>query len=383
MLDGALDDPSDWPAEHTGLRDLDQLLRCPICKEYFTTAMAAASCGHTFCSLCVRRCLTQETKCPSCRAPLTESDLHPSRLIDSLLRAFVGGRQRLLAALSAARPEPTDADCARPGARRNLRSAGAAAHDMPEQRKRPRIRTRSAARTDDGSDSPGSTGDCIDLPSSDTGHGAWAPSQHTDDDSDFAPTEAHIQPSKGPPAVPCPNCQQAVAAARINWHLDRCLAGRPTDGARGGPWGLAHGAATSGGSAPKRQAPLRLQSAAAGHTLPRPTKMAYSLLSEAKLRRTLRDLGIPTKGDKQQMQARHVEWVNMYMANADSDAPVSHRLLLRRLAAWEDALARPADAAKHPPPDSPADHAAKYSDAFASLVAQAQASRKRPAASDA
>ncbi|KAJ2789957.1 E3 ubiquitin-protein ligase rad18, partial [Coemansia helicoidea] len=89
MLECALDDPSDWPREHAGLRDMDQLLRCAVCKEYFTTAMTAAGCGHTFCSLCVRRCLTQETKCPTCRAPLTESELHPNRLVDSLLRAFV------------------------------------------------------------------------------------------------------------------------------------------------------------------------------------------------------------------------------------------------------------------------------------------------------
>ncbi|KAJ2712155.1 E3 ubiquitin-protein ligase rad18, partial [Coemansia sp. D1744] len=84
-MDDAFEDPTDWPAEFEHLRQLDQQLRCPICKEYFTTAMVATSCGHTFCSLCVRRCLNQETICPSCRAPLTESELHPNRLVDNLL----------------------------------------------------------------------------------------------------------------------------------------------------------------------------------------------------------------------------------------------------------------------------------------------------------
>ncbi|KAJ2716276.1 E3 ubiquitin-protein ligase rad18 [Coemansia spiralis] len=330
LLEAMLDDPSDWPEEHAALRDVDQLLRCPVCKEYFTTAMSAAGCGHTFCSLCVRRCLAHETKCPTCRAPLTESELHPSRLVDSLLRAFVGGRQQLLAAVTA---------------------------PVPVARKRPRIRTRSAARTERATDAGSEDGI---VSSGSTGTGS---------DGDFAPTEGRLQPAKGRPAVPCPNCQQAVAATRINWHLDRCLAGRPTaTKASGTAWGLGRGA--PGGM-------HRRPHSAMEPTLPRPTKLVYSLLSEAKLRRTLRDLGIPSKGDKQQMQARHVEWVNMYLANADADTPVAHRLLLRRLAAWEEALARPAEASKHSQADSAADHAAKYADAFAVLVAQAQGGGKR------
>ncbi|KAJ2222554.1 E3 ubiquitin-protein ligase rad18 [Coemansia sp. RSA 485] len=114
--------------------------------------------------------------------------------------------------------------------------------------------------------------------------------------------------------------------------------------------------------------------------LPKPTKLAYSLLSEAKLRRILRELGISSKGDKHQMQVRHVEWVNMYMANADSETPVSHRVLLRRLSAWEDALYRQSETTKTAAPSTPegiAQHASKYADSFAELVAQAGSSRSR------
>ncbi|KAJ2891962.1 E3 ubiquitin-protein ligase rad18 [Coemansia aciculifera] len=193
-------------------------------------------------------------------------------------------------------------------------------------------------------------------------------SQSNDDDSDFMPNKD----SKA--NVPCPNCQEPVRQALINLHLDRCLAGRATkehppqiDSSKRQQAGPAFG---------KMQ-----QTSAAKCTLPRPTKLAYSLLSESKLRRTLKDLGIPAKGDKQQMQARHVEWVNLYMANADAMAPVSHRLLLRRLAAWEESLARPAEVLK-PVPDTESDvaeHAAKYADSFAALIVQAGATRSKPA----
>jgi hypothetical protein len=31
-----MDDPSDFPAEHAALRDLDSAMRCPICKELYS-----------------------------------------------------------------------------------------------------------------------------------------------------------------------------------------------------------------------------------------------------------------------------------------------------------------------------------------------------------
>ncbi|KAJ2736437.1 E3 ubiquitin-protein ligase rad18 [Coemansia sp. BCRC 34962] len=385
-----LDDPSDWPDTLPHMRELDQLLRCPVCKEYFTTAMVTANCGHTFCSLCVRRCLTQETKCPSCRAPLTESELNPNRLIDSVVHIFKSGRSQLLAELkTVARP-----------------SLSAAQGDTCKSSsevgpKRRRIGTRSmviADRSDQSSENI-RTASIVDLTISDVeqmitsdmcmtnsddcrGVRLAPPAQKLDsgresnsDDSDFMPGESSQSTRPRPAAglqtcVPCPNCQEPVRQARINWHLDRCLAGKSTKEPTPAP-------------VRKQASPamlLQQTSVATKCALPRPTKLAYSLLSEAKLRRTLKDLGIPTKGDKQQMQARHVEWVNMYMANADSMTPVSHRLLLRRLAAWEESLARPPDSSKTAleTEDDIAGYAAKYADSFATLVAQASTARAKP-----
>ncbi|KAJ2002684.1 E3 ubiquitin-protein ligase rad18 [Coemansia thaxteri] len=364
-----LEDPSDWPDTLPRLRELDQLLRCPVCKEYFGTAMVTTSCGHTFCSLCVRRCLAQETRCPSCRVSLTESELHPNRLIDSIVHTFKNGRPQLLDALK------DKADSAeRSKQRAALKPKQGCVHErrmqeMDASQKRRRIGTRNAGISDNrvAHTSAVASSPVVELTSSDVELMA-----NSDDDSDFMPDKIS-SPTRTRPAtklqssVPCPNCQEPVRQARINWHLDRCLSGRPTRDT------LAAGALPA----------LGLQAAPAAHSaLPRPTKLAYSLFSEAKLRRTLKDLGIPTKGDKQQMQARHVEWVNLYMANADSLTPVSHRLLLRRLAAWEESLAKPpADGTVKLAPASEGDvaeHAAKYADSFAALVTLANATRAKP-----
>ncbi|KAJ2258487.1 E3 ubiquitin-protein ligase rad18 [Coemansia sp. RSA 454] len=387
MIDDAFEDPTDWPAEFEHLRQLDQQLRCPICKEYFTTAMVATSCGHTFCSLCVRRCLNQETICPSCRAPLTESELHPNRLVDNLLRTFRSGRQQILDALTI---KPIELDSV--VSEQCKRCQRTMVENVDVQRKRRRVCTRSMGILDSKEPSSEVTATCdIDLSMSDV-EGIAASDfdmavKDCDlasiDDSDFEPEilgrAPHVPKRPSVSSVPCPNCKQSVRQSQINWHLDRCLAGKPTNSAlftQGKPVETTSRDPTSANPAIGiTSLKMTLQQK---FTLPRPTKLAYSLLSESKLRRTLKDLGIPAKGDKQQMQARHVEWVNMYMANADSETPVSHKVLLRRLAAWEDTFGRPVESAKpSAAPDTADEHAAKYADSFAELVAQARANRKR------
>ncbi|KAJ2308832.1 E3 ubiquitin-protein ligase rad18 [Coemansia sp. RSA 2706] len=384
--DDALEDPTDWPAEFTHLRQLDQQLRCPICKEYLTTAMVATNCGHTFCSLCVRRCLNQDNICPSCRAPLTESELHPNRLVDGLLRTFRSGRQQLLDLLAA---KPADLSGAAVESCKRCRGTKIT-NSADEQRKRQRICTRSMAKSSSQAPLSSAADYDIDLTTSDIEGIATSDIDSMpkddgtvtmDDDSDFEPSKdrAHEVANR----VPCPNCGSGVRQSQINWHLDRCLAGKLAQAPQ-----LSTKSLGLQGSEPVPTktgcAKLKLHPQPIKFTLPRPTKLAYSLLSESKLRRTLKDLGIPSKGDKQQMQARHVEWVNMYMANADAETPVSHKALLKRLAAWEDALNRPAEHSKSSTftPDAVADHSAKYADAFAELVAQARAGRQPAPSND-
>eukprot|EP01113_Clastostelium_recurvatum_P027382 TRINITY_DN33011_c0_g1_i1.p1 TRINITY_DN33011_c0_g1~~TRINITY_DN33011_c0_g1_i1.p1 ORF type:complete len:202 (+),score=27.38 TRINITY_DN33011_c0_g1_i1:52-606(+) len=67
---------------------MDELLRCPICYDYFQTAMIFPSCSHNYCSVCIRRSLSFKTECPTCRAPSDSTDLRPNRIIDSLVLAY-------------------------------------------------------------------------------------------------------------------------------------------------------------------------------------------------------------------------------------------------------------------------------------------------------
>lgn len=71
-----------------------------------------------------------------------------------------------------------------------------------------------------------------------------------------------------------------------------------------------------------------------------PTRLSqlnYAMMKETALRKKLQEIGIPNWGSKDLMKRRHIEWLNIYNSNCDSDASVrkTHRQLLRELDEWE------------------------------------------------
>ena len=89
-------DPSDWletPLSY--LAPVEQALRCQVCKDFFDTPMIT-SCSHTFCSLCIRRCLTNDGRCPVCRANDQEMKLRSNAIIQELVDVFQTARPIVL-----------------------------------------------------------------------------------------------------------------------------------------------------------------------------------------------------------------------------------------------------------------------------------------------
>ncbi|KAL9120785.1 MAG: hypothetical protein Q9187_002660 [Circinaria calcarea] len=89
-------DPSDWLKTPVApLGPVEAALRCQVCKDFYNTPMIT-SCSHTFCSLCIRRCLTTDGKCPSCRAPDQELRLRRNWVVEELVDAFKTARPIIL-----------------------------------------------------------------------------------------------------------------------------------------------------------------------------------------------------------------------------------------------------------------------------------------------
>ncbi|KAI9827267.1 MAG: E3 ubiquitin-protein ligase rad18 [Thelocarpon impressellum] len=89
-------DSTDWLATPlAALAPLEAALRCQVCKDFFTTPMLT-SCAHTFCSLCIRRCVAADGKCPACRAPEQEVRLRRNGALEEVVDAWVKAREGVL-----------------------------------------------------------------------------------------------------------------------------------------------------------------------------------------------------------------------------------------------------------------------------------------------
>ena len=89
-------DSSDWLGTSvTQLAPVETALRCQVCKDFFDTPMIT-SCSHTFCSLCIRRCLTSDGKCPACRAPDQELRLRRNWTVQEIVDTFKIARPAIL-----------------------------------------------------------------------------------------------------------------------------------------------------------------------------------------------------------------------------------------------------------------------------------------------
>ena len=90
-----LADSSDWlQTPVAAVYAVEAALRCQVCKDFFESPMIT-SCSHTFCSLCIRRCLTNDGKCPTCRTQDQELRLRRNGTVAELVEAFKLARPSL------------------------------------------------------------------------------------------------------------------------------------------------------------------------------------------------------------------------------------------------------------------------------------------------
>lgn len=89
-------DSTDWLSTPlSSLSSLESALRCQVCKDFYETPMIT-SCSHTFCSLCIRRVLSSDSKCPLCRASEQEIKLRSNWSMEEAVEAFKKARSAVL-----------------------------------------------------------------------------------------------------------------------------------------------------------------------------------------------------------------------------------------------------------------------------------------------
>jgi E3 ubiquitin-protein ligase RAD18 len=297
-------DPSDFNISAVPrLRDVDSCLRCPICKNFFEAPMSTL-CGHTFCSLCLRNARDRNPKCPMCVATVDLSKVQKNLVVSEVIEAWKASRELLLRQLRTAQQTPLQ----EPVIIKKRRSEDVDDIYVEPPRKSRRQTRRSApvnyyAVAEDG---------IVEIASDQD-----EDEDEAEDEDDQILSPAEHGTSGG---VICPACGKKVQdEVELNKHLD----------------------ANCGNVAPSAEPSFVLQIPPPRTLMaqPEPPKrqshLNFSLLPDPKLRHKLRDIGIPLHGTRQQMEARHKQWVNICNANCDSHKPRSKQELLRDLDAWE------------------------------------------------
>ncbi|KAL8797916.1 MAG: hypothetical protein Q9182_007122 [Xanthomendoza sp. 2 TL-2023] len=308
-------DSSDWlQTTFPKLAPFESALRCQVCKDFFNTPMIT-TCSHTFCSLCIRRCLTNDGKCPTCRAPDQELRLRLNWTVQEIVETFQLARPSLT---SLASHSSAYSEVERSTAKRKL-----AATDRVDDADEPtfavqRRKTRSQANQQLRNSEPEPAGEgrlsepCSNL--------LGATTRPFDD-------EPSTEVVEGNGSAACPICGQRMQEEAVFLHLDthdgssKTLSPEPTKRQRSPSVEIER-------SRTRLKPPERLP------------QLNYSLMKDAALRKKLSDLGIPNTGPRSLLIRRHAEWINIVNANADSSRPRSKREMLRELDVWDRSTGR-------------------------------------------
>ncbi|EOA86943.1 uncharacterized protein SETTUDRAFT_87903 [Exserohilum turcica Et28A] len=289
-----LPDSTDWiQTSLPAFEPLEAALRCEVCKEFYNNPVIT-SCYHTFCSICIRRCITADGKCPSCKTGCSSDKLAPNIAVREVVMRFQEARPK---ALELARADKEGEAKATSKKKRKLDDT-----DMEEDEN---VRhTRSRQTRSKSQRNGGNAASPVEIADSED-----------DGDEDFVPDGM----------VKCPVCSRAMKEELVYNHLDTCTGPDASQGRN---------------TRSKKPAfPTVLQTRKIDPSPPpiRLSQLNYAMMKETALRKKLQEIGIPNWGSKDLMKRRHIEWLNIYNSNCDSDATVrkTHRQLLKELDEWE------------------------------------------------
>ncbi|CAK7198149.1 E3 ubiquitin-protein ligase rad18 [Sporothrix eucalyptigena] len=313
LRDGDVADSTDWlDTTLACLMPVEQAFRCHVCKDFYNSPMIT-SCNHTFCSLCIRRCLSVDGKCPLCRMTDQESKLRGNWALREAIDAFCKARPTILEV--ARKPLPRAKSPTPPTASKRKAEDEATAEQPQEPQPK---RTRSSARLSktkaaEAVASMAQEEMVVEVPDSDnSGDGG---------DTDYEPDDG---------LVACPICQKRMKMALINSHLDSSCSSSPKKTKPTTSFSKTT-------STPAASSSLNPFSAASAPPPPpeRLPSVSYSLLNDSALRKKMAALGLATFGSRQLLERRHKEWTTIWNANCDSARPKRKADLLHDLDIWE------------------------------------------------
>ena len=141
-----LDHSSDWLSTALNpLSAIESLLLCQVCREFLRDPLITECC-HTFCSICIHRCLTHDGLCPTCRTGTDRSKLRKNTGVKELVETFKEARPKLLEHARASAVTESQSDV-----KGKRKAQGGSPNDVRHQAPRTAtLRSRKAIKTSDG-----------------------------------------------------------------------------------------------------------------------------------------------------------------------------------------------------------------------------------------
>lgn len=327
-------DPSDWKETSVpGISALEDGLRCNVCKEFISAPMMTP-CGHTFCSLCVRRMLVKSQRCPQCMAVTYESQLKKNTGLEICIDAFVSIRSDLLNQL---KNQNFSESFTNNEERTSLKINN-------ELKKRER-------ETDELNSSPPNK-----LAKVEPVEIHYAEQQRNQN-------ESQSSVSYPPGHASCPVCQKILPIKQIQGsHITECLSGISSNTLSPLKSATNTNNYRSTTSSSKPPTTLSVRSSKSGSPIsffskqqqnhmhkkiPRPNDTTLGI---SKLKSRVSKLGIPlvpteishlhhVEPTRQELLRRESEWITIWNSNADRTKPLSRAQLLEKFNEWDRAEA--------------------------------------------
>ncbi|KAF2972723.1 hypothetical protein GQX73_g708 [Xylaria multiplex] len=313
-------DSTDWLSTPlSGLSAVEAALRCQICKDLYKTPMLT-SCNHTFCSLCIRRALSADGKCPLCRASEQEMKLRSNWSMEEVVAAFTQARSVVLDFARKPLLVFTTAGEA-PKRRADEMDGDEEGHQPSNSQQHSSKRLRSSTRL--------------------------SKTRSMEATAEIARQESHIPDPENvgfdDGLVACPICWRRMKPLQVDRHIDTSCPGEPQPDPPppAQPSARSSSKPTNITSAFLPSSSTTFSPALFDKPQPPPDRLPalnYSMLRETQLRKELADLGLSTSGNRVALERRHREWVMIWNANCDSQRPRRHAELLHDLEVWERTL---------------------------------------------
>nr|XP_020647061.1 E3 ubiquitin-protein ligase RAD18 [Pogona vitticeps] len=274
-----------WPECLVPLKEVDNLLRCGICFEYFNIAMIIPQCSHNYCSLCIRKSLSYKAQCPTCCVAATGPDLKNNRILDELVQTFSSARQRLLQAVLDSPPVSPPAMFTKKAAvqSRVPSSPVVPALEWQKQFKDAIFSKENIHTPKRHLKLPEREDKKIKIKQEETPWGSEEAHETTDQGA------ANLTGGTKNPETPSTSATKVIMKGNVSSFI------------------------------------------LSGHTRKLLPKVVYNLLSDRDLRKRLKEYGLSTQGTKQQLIKRHQEFVHMYNSQCDSLNPKSVAEIVKEL----------------------------------------------------